>query len=106
LGAEISSETAGYFQIRFNHTQIPFGEIVGKRNREIMHEGKYLIDMSFQPIEQIFAGRLCEFTPLTQSPFFGGRLNCIPLPDYKQIPISEPLHDRRQLHFKDSDNYT
>ena len=97
----MSSETPGYFQFYFHHTEISFGEIVGKGYRKIIHESKYLIDLVFQTIEQIFPGRLRCFSPLPRSPFFRGRLCGKPLPDYKLIPFSEPLQrpHRKDLFF-------
>ncbi len=82
----MSSETTRYFQLHLYHAQISFCEIISKRNREIIHEGKYLIGMFLQPVKQIFTGRLCEFTPLTRCSFLGGDRTAYPCRIIRILP--------------------
>lgn len=68
----MSSETSRYLQLHFHHAEIPFCDIIGKGYRKIIHESKYLIDLVFQTVEQIFSRGLRSFTSLPRSLFFGG----------------------------------
>lgn len=99
----MSSETPGYFQFYFHHTQISFSKIVGEGDIEIIHEGQHFIYLLVQTIKQVFIRWLPNFSTLTRTSFFGRRLYCIALPNNKQIPFSESLQNIN-LSFGSIDN--
>src|SRR6266540_387820 len=48
------AKTTGDFLLDFHHPQIPFGQVVVKRQRKVIHEGEGFSPVLGQPVQQVF----------------------------------------------------
>ena len=59
IGAFSCAKAARYFLLHFLHSDITFGQVVGKWHIEVAHKSQYLIPPLIETVEQVFP--LCCF---------------------------------------------
>ena len=69
LGSAMGAEGTGDFLFHLYHADVAFGEIVVKRNTEVIHEREHLGFVLLQAVEQVLGRRL--LLPATQAAGLG-----------------------------------